>query len=73
MMAGVAAAVAIQLPKTINGMFGTELWEFPGLYAFFATAPFNRSTTSASASFARRTRRSWWSLGPKPWRGPGVE
>jgi len=39
MIAGVVAAVAIQLPKTINGVFGTELWEFPGLYSFFVTAP----------------------------------
>jgi solute:Na+ symporter, SSS family len=39
MIAGVAMAVLIQLPKTINVWMGTDLWEFPGLYSFFVTAP----------------------------------
>jgi hypothetical protein len=39
MTAGVVVAILIQLPKTVNTCFGTELWEFPGLYAFFVTAP----------------------------------
>jgi Na+/proline symporter len=39
MIAGVVTAMAIQIPATINNLAGTELWEFPGLYAFFVTAP----------------------------------
>ncbi len=39
MIAGVIVAVALQLPATINGAFGTELPTFPGLWAFFVTAP----------------------------------
>ncbi|UCD50617.1 MAG: Na+:solute symporter [Phycisphaerales bacterium] len=39
MLSGAFVAILIQLPKTINGFAGTELWEFPGRYAFFVTAP----------------------------------
>jgi Na+/proline symporter len=40
MISGAAVAILLQLPKTINAMTGTEaLWEFPGRYAFFVTAP----------------------------------
>lgn len=39
MISGALVAILIQLPRTINAMAGTELWEFPGLYAFFVTAP----------------------------------
>ncbi len=39
MISGVAVAILIQIPTTINAVWQTQLWEFPGLYAFFVTAP----------------------------------
>jgi hypothetical protein len=39
MISGVAAAILLQTPATINKIWDTQLWEFPGTYAFFVTAP----------------------------------
>jgi Na+/proline symporter len=39
MIAGVVAAILVQLPATVNSVLETSWPEFPGLYAFFVTAP----------------------------------
>ena len=56
MISGALVAVLIQLPKTINGMVGTELWEFPGRYAFFVTAPIS-TVVSIVVCLATRPER----------------
>ena len=50
MISGVVMAIVVQLPATINGFFGTELWEFPGLYSFFVTAPVSLNILGISGS-----------------------